>query len=234
MEIGTESSVLAVLRGATGRLRLADIVSSSGLAQTTAYAAVLTLERSGVVRWHRGPRRRLNRGIELVTTRPAIEEPAAVVNETGTIAQRVARFGGLQSLAAKFWNNVERDGDCLVWRGRRDQRGYGVMYLGRDDRDQQMVCRPHSFAWELLRGPVPAGQCLDHLCRNRACVNVEHLEAVDPGTNVLRGIGSSAQNARKTHCKHGHALPPHQRGKRRKCKPCEAAWMRAKRARQRA
>lgn len=47
---------------------------------------------------------------------------------------------------------------------------------------------------------------LDHLCRVRGCVNPAHLEIVDNTTNILRGEGPTAQNARKTHCKRGHEL----------------------------
>jgi hypothetical protein len=58
----------------------------------------------------------------------------------------------------------------------------------------------------LLVGPIPEGKQLDHLCRNRACINPEHLEPVTAKENILRGESFSAKNARKTHCIHGHEL----------------------------
>ena len=78
--------------------------------------------------------------------------------------------------------------------------GYGVASLGKAGSSG----RAHKVVWERLRGPVPDGLVLDHLCRNRACVNPDHLEPVTQRVNSLRGVGAAAQQARKTHCKYGH------------------------------
>jgi hypothetical protein len=64
----------------------------------------------------------------------------------------------------------------------------------------------HRVAWELMRGPIPRGMTIDHLCRMPLCVNPSHLEVVTLKENVLRGFGSPAMNARKTHCLKGHPL----------------------------
>lgn len=52
--------------------------------------------------------------------------------------------------------------------------------------------------------PIPDGLVLDHLCRNRACINPNHLEPVSTRVSILRGEGVMARHARKTHCPHGH------------------------------
>lgn len=61
----------------------------------------------------------------------------------------------------------------------------------------------HRYAYELLVGPIPPGMHLDHLCRNRSCVNPAHLEPVSPAENVRRG-DAGAHNRLKTHCPQGH------------------------------
>lgn len=83
----------------------------------------------------------------------------------------------------------------------------------------------HRFAYRLIRGPIPAGLQLDHLCRNRQCVNPFHLEPVTQKENLLRGEGIAAKNARKLICKRGHVLAGENLylrpdGKGRACKAC--------------
>lgn len=59
----------------------------------------------------------------------------------------------------------------------------------------------HRAAYVAWRGEVPAGLVLDHLCRERACCNPEHLEPVTIHENLLRG-----EPATRTHCSNGHPL----------------------------
>lgn len=88
---------------------------------------------------------------------------------------------------------------CHQWTGRLDS-GYGRFWCN------GKTLLAHRVAWELDHGPVPAGLQLDHLCRNRGCVNPVHLEPVSLKTNVLRGAGITATNLKKTHCVRGHPL----------------------------
>ena len=109
-------------------------------------------------------------------------------------------------LAERFWAKVDPDpdGGCWQWMGSISATGYGSVRT--DARSEFRTALPHRVAYELLVGPIPDGLTLDHLCRNRSCVNPTHLEPVSLRENVLRGESPMARNARKTHCKRGRDL----------------------------
>lgn len=89
---------------------------------------------------------------------------------------------------------------CWLWPGTITASGYGQISV------KNRPTPAHRYVYEHLVGPVPPGLALDHLCRVRSCCNPAHLEPVTLGENVLRGVGISAVNARKTACKRGHSL----------------------------
>jgi HNH endonuclease len=99
-----------------------------------------------------------------------------------------------------FWKWVRKTSGCWLWVGPKSDNEYGSF------RFAKVRYSAHRFSYELHKGPIPEGLHIDHLCRNRWCVNPEHLEAVTFRENVLRGIGPTAQLARQTHCKRGHPL----------------------------
>ena len=117
---------------------------------------------------------------------------------------------------ARFWSYVDKSGPngCWVWMRSRHGFGYGFFGVNRRTR------RAHRIAWELLRGPIPDGLTLDHLCRNPPCVNPDHLEVVTMRENTLRGESVTAINARKTHCKRGHLLGGNSYLVGRRCVEC--------------
>ena len=95
---------------------------------------------------------------------------------------------------------------CWEWTGALFQAtGYGVFSARRDD-GTWTPHTAHRAAYLMLKGPIPDGLHIDHLCRNRACCNPEHLEAVTKKENDLRGDSLMARQARQTHCIHGHPL----------------------------
>lgn len=105
---------------------------------------------------------------------------------------------------ASFWERVAITGpdDCWLWDHPDPSTGYGVVTAAR------RRYTAHRWAYEQLVGPIPEGLQLDHLCRNRLCVNPAHLEPVTHVENTMRGESIAAQNARKTHCKRGHEFTP--------------------------
>lgn len=101
--------------------------------------------------------------------------------------------------------SVDKTSGCWNWNGARDYGGYGQgFYRGRKE-------RVHRLIYAFYKGAIPRGKkmTLDHLCRNTSCCNPEHLELVAMKVNIIRGNGITAMNARKTHCKYGHELPPY-------------------------
>lgn len=101
----------------------------------------------------------------------------------------------------KFKTFCERviiaENGCIEWIAGKCN-GYGqVMFGGRVD-------YAHRLSYMYFVGEIPESMELDHLCRNRPCVSIEHLEVVTPRVNNLRCNGAAAINYRKTHCNNGH------------------------------
>jgi len=102
----------------------------------------------------------------------------------------------------RFWVRVREDmmTGCWLWQGGRNAAGYGYFSLASGRRGAYLV-RAHRWAYRLLVGPIPSWLEIDHLCRNRACVNPTHMELVTSVENIRRGEN---HNRNKTRCPAGH------------------------------
>lgn len=114
---------------------------------------------------------------------------------------RMRRAGVIDALPKlsreeKIWARVDKSGPegCWIWTGALDKHGYGEFSENRRRR------RAHRVVYELVRGEIPPGLVMDHLCRVKSCVNPEHLDPVTHTENVRRGLIS--YNLR-TKCRNG-------------------------------
>lgn len=90
-----------------------------------------------------------------------------------------------------------KDG-CWVFQGAKNRKGYG--HFSVNGKTQ----RAHRVSWLIHKGEIPTDLVIDHLCRNRACINPDHLRLVTNKENVLCGIGICAKNKAKQLCQNGH------------------------------
>lgn len=118
-------------------------------------------------------------------------------------------------------------GRCHIWTRATDRDGYGK--FGADGRTH----RAHRWTFEQAHGPLAPGVEVDHICRNRSCVRLDHLRAATRAENVANS--SAGHNMRaKTHCPAGHPYSPDNtligRDGFRRCRTCRRARERARTA----
>lgn len=101
----------------------------------------------------------------------------------------------------RFWEKVDKSGDCWVWLASKNTKGYGKFS------SNGVPVMAHRFSWEQVNGEIPRELVVNHLCENKPCVRPDHLELITNAEN-LRYSGVGQKNAEhhksKTHCRNGH------------------------------
>lgn len=108
----------------------------------------------------------------------------------------------------------EADNGCREWLGDKSNSGYGRFWIGPEKSKKALA---HRWSYEYHVGTIPEGLVIDHLCRNKLCVNPEHLEPVTAAENVRRGVSVErikAAAASRTHCRRGHEYTEGNTGRR--------------------
>lgn len=113
--------------------------------------------------------------------------------------------------------------ECWVWGGTTESSGYGVIIINKSR------FKAHRVSYHIHYGSISKDLCIDHICRNKSCVNPSHLRNVTTSTNLLEDLRTeAAKNKAKTHCIRGHEfvgvnvkIVKNGTGIRRHCIPCQ-------------
>jgi HNH endonuclease len=138
---------------------------------------------------------------------------------------------------ARFWAKVRKvESGCWEWTGAKNKPGYGVFRpFEKQVSGRKFIISylAHRYAWEITKGPIADGKCIDHrVCRNKVCVNPGHLVVCTLVENILQPDGAPGRNSRKTHCPKGHEYTPEniykntKDGRSKRCRACTLVYAR--------
>jgi hypothetical protein len=170
-------------------------------------------------------------GAGMAKTKPAW------TNDPYQLSWRVAAFKGSprapMPLRERFESKLRPGpGDCWAWGGAHfKQTGYCCFSIKRADGKWRPTVA-HRVAYELYIAEIPPGLVIDHLCRNRSCVNPWHMEPVTFAENVRRGWLANQGGLPNWasmpdwdgRCKHGHFITPEttviRKNGKQECRTC--------------
>lgn len=125
-------------------------------------------------------------------------------------------------LPKNFWKHVEKTSACWLWTANKNQKGYGRVKV------EGVMLSAHRVSYLHFVGAIPDGLELDHLCRNRGCVNPFHMEPVTHRENVKRGQ-AGVLRSQWAHCANGHTFDSENTyinptNLKRSCRACHVRW----------
>lgn len=129
--------------------------------------------------------------------RTGTTDPRSHLSEDQRFWLKVNKFGPISSERPEL-------GPCWVWLSALLNTGYGHFHVGSRKNGSDTTILAHRWSYQWAHGSIPDGFDIDHLCRNPACVNPSHLEAVTHQENMLRGRGMASRNHSVAHCPQGH------------------------------
>jgi len=110
----------------------------------------------------------------------------------------------------RFWEKIQiTDNGCWMWQAYVKPNGYAGFGIGNTEENNRKMEYAHRWAYRNFIGEIPKGLELDHLCRNRSCVNPNHLEPVTRKENLSRSPLHALNQRSKTHCPSGHPYDEH-------------------------
>lgn len=114
---------------------------------------------------------------------------------------------------------IDKTADCWFWNGQLTHNGYGQFVYREGQQTKCMMA--HRAVYQVFVGPIPIGKVLDHLCRNRNCVNPEHLEPVTHRENIVRAPRWASDTCKRGH-KYGEQADYYTATGLRRCLECHA------------
>ena len=120
---------------------------------------------------------------------------------------------------------IQFEAGCWNWlREIIQPSGYGRVWHGKTNKNRELA---HRWSYRIWKGPLDKHLQIDHLCRNRKCINPSHLEQVTQAENIRRG-----ERSLKTHCPKGHQYTKDNlsEGRGKRCLTCHREYASMKRA----
>lgn len=113
---------------------------------------------------------------------------------------------------------------CWIWQKCTKAKGYGARIYSKKDGGDGKTYPAHKVYWMMKHGASIPGMDIHHLCRIKACVNPDHLQALAHVEHCIITRKEDDHRGKLTHCKHGHPFDAEntviRKDGMRRCKPC--------------